>query len=115
MESISNDDHGERIEVDGDDDNIMVGDAEGKSHGDNDDDDDDDDDDEDDSEDSESRCGKIHTYFSQFYTYFSQRDYDTEIDDKLSLDRSPWHGPARPTQASYNKPDNWRERNRIGL
>ena len=61
----------------------MVGDAEGKSHGDNDDDDDDDDDDEDDSEDSESRCGKIHTYFSQFYTYFSQRDYDTEIDDKF--------------------------------
>jgi hypothetical protein len=23
--------------------------------------------------------------------------------------------PVRATQASYNKPDNWRERNRIGL
>jgi hypothetical protein len=53
-ENLDDDDHGERIEVDGDDDNIMVGDAEGKSHGDNDDDDDDEDDDEDDSEDSES-------------------------------------------------------------
>jgi hypothetical protein len=47
-----------------------------------------------------------------FVCTFHNGDYDTEIDDKLSLDRSPWHGPARPTQASYNKPDNWRERNR---
>jgi hypothetical protein len=51
----------------------------------------------------------------KFIHTFHNGDYDAEIDSKLSLDRSPWHGPARPTQSSYNKPDNWRERNRIGL
>jgi hypothetical protein len=41
-------------------------------------------------------------------------DYDQEFDDALGLDRSV---PLleMPTQASYNKPDNWIDRNRIGL
>jgi hypothetical protein len=37
-----------------------------------------------------------------------------EFDNALSLDSSVIPS-TRPTQASYNKPDNWRERNRIGL
>ena len=44
----------------------------------------------------------------------SNGDYDAEFDDILSFDRGViplvWS-----TQASYNKPDNWVERNRIGL
>jgi hypothetical protein len=90
------------------------------------DDDDNNDDDEDDSEDNESdeeetsddETIDIHIedeILEKFICTFHNGDYDAEIDDKLSSDRSPWHGPARPTQASYNKPDNWRERNRIGL
>jgi hypothetical protein len=50
----------------------------------------------------------------RFILTFHNGDYDTEFDDKLSFDRSIIP-PARPTQASYNKPNNWRERNRIGL
>jgi hypothetical protein len=49
-----------------------------------------------------------------FIRTFHNGDYDTEFDDKLSYDRSVTL-PARSTQESYNKPDNWRERNRIGL
>jgi hypothetical protein len=41
-------------------------------------------------------------------------DYDDEFDDKLSYDRGVIP-PALPSQESYNKPDNWIERNRIGL
>jgi hypothetical protein len=87
-----------------------------------DDDDDNNDDDEDDSEDSESDEEEIdddgvedEIFLEKFIRTFHNGDYDAEIDDTLSLDRSPWHSPARPTRASYNKPDNWRERNRIGL
>ena len=79
-------------------------------------------DDEDDYEDSESDEEESdddgvedEIFLEKFICTFHNGDYDAEIDDKLSSDRSPWHGPARPTQASYNKPDNWRERNRIGL
>jgi len=46
---------------------------------------------------------------------FSNGDYDAEIDNALSFDRSVVLPNTRPTLASYNKPDNWRERNRIGL
>jgi hypothetical protein len=87
-----------------------------------DDDDDNNYDDEDDSEDSESDKEESDDdgvedefFLEKFICTFHNGDYDAEIDDRLSLDRSPWHSPARPTQASYNKPDNWRERNRIGL
>ena len=50
----------------------------------------------------------------KFILTFSNGDYDDELDDYLIYDRVVTL-PARPTQASYNKPDNWRERNRIGL
>ena len=54
---------------------------------------------------------KIETFIRTFHNC----DYDAaEFDDKLSYDRSvPL--PVRPTQTLYNKPDNWRQRNRIGL
>jgi hypothetical protein len=48
----------------------------------------------------------------KFILAFSNGDYDAEFDDKL--DRG-LPSTAHPTQASYTKPDNWRERNRIGL
>jgi hypothetical protein len=53
----------------------------------------------------------------KFILAFSNDDYDAEFDDALCLDRieSVTLPPVRPTQASYNKPDNWIERNRIGL
>ena len=51
-----------------------------------------------------------------FLHSFSNGDYDAEFDDALCLDRiESVTLPVRPTQASYNKPDNWIERNRIGL
>jgi hypothetical protein len=78
---------------------------------------DDDDDDEDDnvSYDSINANGfmKDETV-EKFIRTFHNGDYDAEFDDKLSYDRGV-RMPARPTQASYNKPDNWIERNRIGL
>jgi hypothetical protein len=45
---------------------------------------------------------------------FHKGDYDVEFDEALNLDRAVTL-PARSTQASYMKPDNWVERNRIGL
>jgi hypothetical protein len=41
-------------------------------------------------------------------------DYDVEFDKALGLDRYV-PSSVRPTQASHNKPENWVERNRIGL
>lgn len=49
-----------------------------------------------------------------FIRTFSNGDYDAEFDDKLCLNRMV-PVPAQFTQASYNKPDNWVERNQIGL
>ena len=40
--------------------------------------------------------------------------YDIDFDIALCFDRNVTL-PGRPTQASYNKPENWRQRNRIGL
>jgi hypothetical protein len=51
----------------------------------------------------------------KFIRTFHNGDYDQEFDDALSSDRSAVVPNTRPTQASYNKPDNWVERNRIGL
>jgi hypothetical protein len=51
----------------------------------------------------------------KFMLSFSNGDYDTEIDNKLSSDRNLIVPDVRPTQASYNKPDNWRERNQRGV
>ena len=49
-----------------------------------------------------------------FIRTFHNGDYDVELDNALCYDRGLTL-PVRPTQASYNKPDNWVERNRIGL
>jgi hypothetical protein len=63
--------------------------------------------------------GEVEVYeiVEKFVRNFSNGDYDTEFNDALICpDRSvPLPAPARPTQASYNKPDDWVERNRIGL
>ena len=50
----------------------------------------------------------------KFIRTFYIGNYDIEFDNALSYDRGVIL-PARPTQALYNKPDNWIERNRIGL
>ena len=84
------------------------------------DDDDEDDDDKDDEEDSESDENIISddediiSSIETFIRTFHNGDYNKELDDKLIHDRSviPL---ARHTQTSYNKPDNWVERNQIGL
>ena len=51
----------------------------------------------------------------EFLRTFHNGEYDAEFDNALCLDRAGPLSNTRPTQASYNKPDNWRERNRIGL
>jgi hypothetical protein len=56
---------------------------------------------------------------AKFIRNFHTGDYDAEFDDALSFDRNlpnePWSIACTTTQASYIKPDNWVERNRIGL
>jgi len=69
------------------------------------------DDDDEDNDDDEVNNEIVH----QFIRTFSNGDYDQEFDDALCSDRSAVVPNTRPTQASYNKPDNWRERNGIGL
>jgi hypothetical protein len=49
-----------------------------------------------------------------FIRSFHNGNYDVEFDNKLSADRGAIL-PARATQASYNMPDNWVERNQLGL
>jgi hypothetical protein len=51
----------------------------------------------------------------EFLRTFHNGEYDAEFYNALSLDRAVPLSNTRPTQASYNKPDNWIERNRIGL
>ena len=67
-------------------------------------------DDDDDDKDDEDIISSIQKFIRTFHN----GDYDAEFDDVLSFDRGViplvWS-----TQASYNKPDNWVERNRIGL
>jgi hypothetical protein len=89
-----------------DDDDVDDDDSSGE---DSDDDDDDDGGDDDDDEDTIK-----HEIVEKFIRTFSIGDYDIEFDNALCEDRKVTL-PAQPTQASYNKPDNWRERNRIGL
>ena len=48
------------------------------------------------------------------HAFNNDGEYDDEFDNALILDRSVIPS-ARPSQASYNKPNNWRDRNRIGL
>jgi hypothetical protein len=51
----------------------------------------------------------------KFILTFSNGDYDAKFDDKLSADRGLVLLNTQPLQSSYNKPDNWVERNRMGL
>jgi hypothetical protein len=51
----------------------------------------------------------------KFIRTFHIGDNDAEIDDKLIHDRAVTLRPVHPRQASYHKPDDWRQRNRIGL
>ena len=81
----------------------------------NDDDDDDEEDESVDSIESEEEEEDDNKIAHKFIRTFSNGYYDQEFDDALISDRSriSW---ARPTtQASYNKPDNWIDRNQIGL
>jgi hypothetical protein len=96
---------------DDDDDDVMVVDDEAESH----DDDDDDDNDDNDEEDTGSVNEEILVSLEEFMRSFHKGVYDQEFDDALCLDQSAILPNIRPTQVSYNKPDNWRERNRIGL
>jgi hypothetical protein len=73
----------------------------------------DDDDDEEESEDDEIDI-EDEINVEQFTRTFHNGDYDQEFDIALSSDRNVTL-PNQPTQASYNKPENWQERNRIGL
>ena len=50
-----------------------------------------------------------------FIHAFNNGVCDVEFDNALGSDRSVIPLSARPSQASYNKPNNWKERNRIGL
>jgi hypothetical protein len=52
---------------------------------------------------------------NKFIGTFHNGDYDQEFDDALSSDRRIVQPTTRATQASYNKPGDWRERNQIGL
>jgi hypothetical protein len=72
---------------------------------------DDDEDDNNDDDDEETIEDKVT---DKFILTFTNGNYDTEFDNELSTDRGIIVS-ARPTQVSYNKPDDWRERNRIGL
>jgi hypothetical protein len=51
----------------------------------------------------------------KFIRTFHNGDYDKEFVNALSSDRAVPLPTTQTTQASYNKLDNWRERNRIGL
>ena len=53
----------------------------------------------------------VHNFTRTFYN----GEYDQEFDNALSSDRAVPLSNTRPMQAFYNKPDNWRERNQIGL
>jgi hypothetical protein len=65
-----------------------------------------------DEESDDDDIGIVTVEAIKFIRTFHIGDYDTEFDDALRSDRSVTL-PARPTQASYNKPDNWVERNQI--
>jgi hypothetical protein len=79
----------------------------------------DDDDEEEESEDDDTDEGEgkdMEYIVEKFVCTFHNGNYDAKFDDALGLYRSvPSHLLAWPTQASYIKPDNWQERNRIGL
>jgi hypothetical protein len=70
---------------------------------------------EDDDDDDDDSGGEIDIEnVKKIIRSFHNCDFDVDFDIALSADRNVTL-PNQPTQASYNKPDNWRERNRIGL
>ena len=101
----------EEVGSDGDNDDDMLDDS-SEEDSDEEDSDNDDDDDDDNSISEEEKMKNTETFIRSFHN----GDYDIEFDNALRLDMDRY-GPSsvRPTQASYNKPDNWIERNRIGL
>ena len=106
-------------EMNSDDDERSERDEMDDSGEDSDNDDDDDNDNDDDNDDDDSSLGSDDEEIKdeiveKFILTFSNGDYDIEFDNALCIDRDVTL-PVRPTQASYHKPDNWRERNRIGL
>jgi hypothetical protein len=121
IDDIGEEDEEESDDDDGDDDNDdSISDDEviedeivnnwGESEGESDDDDDDDNDRESESDEEIDEDEILEAFLHTFH----KGDYDKEFDDALCLDRSLLP-PAQSTQASYHKPDNWGERNRIGL
>jgi hypothetical protein len=110
VESVNDDDdssdsddinHWSDVEDDGDDGMVWDEDVDG--------------DDEDD-DDSISVIDEIgDDIVGKFILTFSNGDYDAKFDDKLSADQGLVLPNTQPMQSSYNKPDNWVERNRIGL
>ena len=99
----------EEVGSDGDNDDDMLDDS---SEEDSDEEESDDmSDDEDDSSNSDVIDDAI---VEKFIRSFSNSDYDIEFDNALTLDRNVTSS-VRPTQALYIKPDNWIERNRLGL
>ena len=61
----------------------------------------------------DEKMKKMETFIRSFHN----GDYDIEFDNalRLDMDRYGRHQFGPPTQASYNKLDNWIERNRLGL
>jgi hypothetical protein len=64
----------------------------------------------DDDDDDEVKVEIVEKFISTFH----KGDYDAEFDNALSSNQT-LPPTLMPTQASYIKPDNWRERNRDGL
>jgi hypothetical protein len=105
-ESVEGDDMDNWGEGDGDDNDNSSGVAEMYNSGES----------VDDEDDEEAKIEEVDDEIvDKFMLSFSNGDYDTEIDNKLSSDRNLIVPDVRPTQASYNKPDNWRERNQRGV
>ena len=92
----------------------MDDDSSGEDGDDNDNDDDDDDDNDSSlgSDDEEINYEVVETFIRNFHNGV----LDDETEAALSFDRGvTTNFSGSVTQATYHKPDNWRERNRIGL
>ena len=68
-----------------------------------------------DDDDDDGISDKEIEYMETFIRTFHNGNYDKEFEAALSFDRGVTTFPVRPTQVSYNKPDDWVERNQIGL
>jgi hypothetical protein len=77
----------------------------------------DNDDDNDDSSGGSDKEEVDEIIVERFIRTFHNGDYDAEFDNSLTFDRDAYQIAYQITVRStqYNKPNNWRERNRIGL